>query len=101
MDPAEIEENGGYDAEAYHIAEGIQLYAEILFVSRSVLFRARNDAVEHIANARENQTADTESEFSVGGEFHAKHTGNQAHISQNYRIVIKTDQFHIKSLSVN
>ena len=49
-DTAEIKEYGRLHAKADHVRKGVELYAEIFFVCRAVLFRARDRAVKHIAN---------------------------------------------------
>ena len=97
LNTAEIEDNCRQNAKTDHVAQRVELNSKALFVLGSVLLGTGNRAVKHIAKAGEHQAYYGKSNATVCRTSNAKHTGKQAYIGEDYRVIIKSDKFHIFS----
>ena len=89
-----VQAEGRCHAEAHHIAQGIQLNAEGLFVVGTVFLGSGHLAVEGIAEAGQEQAQHGGAENALVGENGAQHRAHKTHVGENHRIVIKSNKSH-------
>ena len=82
-------------AEADDVAERIELDAEALFLIGAVFFRSCDDAVEHIAKARDHQAYDRRGYLTGHGKADADRRGEHSYEGQPDRVIIKSYQFNL------
>lgn len=87
-------QQGGKNAKAYGITQGIQLNTKGFFLLGTAGLAAGHRAVEGIAYAGENQTKHSGSEAATGGKGHAADGRDQAHEGEDYGVIVDTKKFH-------
>ena len=83
------------NAEANHIAKGIQLYAEGFFIIGAVLLGAGDAAVKGVADAGNSKAEDRKFIIAVNRTGHAQYGRNQADVCQNDCVIVESDKTHL------
>ena len=81
----------GQHAEADHVAKGVDLDAEALFLVGALFAGAGDLAVEHVADAGGQKTAECIEGMALGGQVDACAGNEQTDVREDNRVIVETD----------